>query len=237
MKRSEGCLVVRIGLGFAQFSPMRLSFGPWTLDSDRRQLLRDGGQVPLSPKAFELLKLLAEHHDRAFSKAELHQHLWPETFVSDGSLTILIAEIRDVLGDEAQRPRFVRTVQRFGYGFCAEVVKVHAASPRIAHGKNGWIVWGDHSMPLVEGETILGRAPDAGIRFDIPGVSRRHARITVAGEQLTLEDLGSRNGTCLRGEKITGPVRLADGDEIRLGPVPIVFRLVSPESSTWPSEQ
>ena len=92
---------------------MPLVFGPWTLDAERRQLLREGVDVRLSPKAFDLLTLLATH-DKAFSKGELHEHLWPNTFVSDGSLTILIAEIREVLGDDAQRPQYIRTVQRFG---------------------------------------------------------------------------------------------------------------------------
>ena len=214
-----------------------MSFGPWTLDPARRQLLRGGIEVPLSPKAFDLLSVLAEHHDRAFSKADLHRHLWPNSFVSDGSLTILVAEIRQTLGDDAQRPIYVRTVQRFGYAFCAEVARARAGAPPNAAGRNGWLVWGDNSIPLVEGDTILGRAPDAGIRFDVPGVSRRHARVSVAGEQVTLEDLGSRNGTCVRGEKITGMAHLTDGDDIRLGPIAILFRLVSPDSSTAPMQE
>jgi DNA-binding winged helix-turn-helix (wHTH) protein len=210
---------------------MRLTFEPWTLDTGRRLLLRDGKPAPISPKAFDLLTLLAEHHERAFSKAELHQQLWPHTFVSDGSLTILIAEIRQVLGDAAQRPRFVRTVQRFGYGFCAPV-RVDSADMRKTDRRAGWVVWGDKSLPLASGPTILGRAEEADIRFDLPGVSRRHARIDVEGETVTLEDLGSRNGTHLRGERISARTPLTDGDEIRLGPVTLTFRLVSPESST-----
>jgi hypothetical protein len=188
--------------------------------------------VRLSPKAFDLLTLLATNDDRAFSKGELHEQLWPNTFVSDGSLTILIAEIREVLGDDAQRPQYVRTVQRFGYAFCAKVSTPRASSPDRLSGKHGWLVWGERCVPLDAPETILGRAPGAGIRFDLPGVSRHHARITVAGEQVTLEDLDSRNGTYRGNEKISGPVQLSDGDEIRLGPVRITFRLVSPESST-----
>jgi DNA-binding winged helix-turn-helix (wHTH) protein len=212
---------------------MQLSFGPWTLDAERRQLLRDGADVRLSPKAFDLLTLLAGHA-RAFSKGELHEHLWPNTFVSDGSLTILIAEIRDVLGDDAQRPQYVRTVQRFGYAFCATVTAQRSPSPGRSTAKHGWLVWGERCAALVEPQTILGRASDAAIRFDLPGVSRHHARISVVGEQVTLEDLASRNGTYRGAEKISGPVTLSDGDEIRLGPVRIRFRLVSPESSTSP---
>ena len=211
---------------------MRLSFGPWTLDAGRRVLFRDREPVALSPKAFDLLKLLAEHHERAFSKAELHQLLWPNTFVSDGSLTILVAEIREVLGDEAERPRFVRTVRRFGYGFCAPV-RTDAASVSDV-GRSGWLVWGDKSIALRAGETILGRAADAHVRFDVPGVSRRHACIVIEADNVTVEDLSSQNGTYLRGERIARRVTLTDGDEIRFGPVSVVFRLVSPDNSTVP---
>jgi DNA-binding winged helix-turn-helix (wHTH) protein len=212
---------------------MRLSFGSWTLDADRRVLVRDGEPVSLTPKAFDLLKLLAEHHERAFSKAELHQLLWPNTFVSDGSLTILIAEIREVLADDAGRPRFVRTVRRFGYGFCASV-RTDSTEAVSTLGRSGWLVWGDKSIALRAGETILGRALDAHIRFDVPGVSRRHARIVVDAGNVTVEDLRSQNGTYLRNERIARCVALTDGDEIRFGPVLVVFRLISPDSSTVP---
>jgi pSer/pThr/pTyr-binding forkhead associated (FHA) protein len=89
-------------------------------------------------------------------------------------------------------------------------------------------------MAVAEGETILGRALDATIRFDVPGVSRRHARISVDGPNVVVEDLGSQNGTYVRGEKISGRAPLADGDELRLGPVSVLIRLVSPDSSTLP---
>ena len=193
---------------------MRFSFGPWTLDANRRLLLHGGDPVSLSPKAFDLLRLLVEHHERAFSKAELHQLLWPDSFVSDGSLTILVAEIRQVLQDPADRPQFIRTVRRFGYGFCASVIRadapLSAAVPR-----NAWVIWGNRSIGVAEGDTILGRALDATIRFDVPGVSRRHARISVEGASVTIEDLGSQNGTYVRGEKISRRAALADGDELR----------------------
>ncbi len=212
---------------------MRFSFGAWTLDSDRRLLLHDGEPVAISPKAFDLLRVLAEHHERAFAKAELHKILWPKTFVSDGSLTILVAEIRQVLQDDPDRPQFVRTVRRFGYGFCAPVVRTDP-SPASVAPRQAWVIWGNRSIAVGEGETILGRALDAAIRFDVPGVSRRHARISVAGVTVTIEDLGSQNGTYVRGEKISRPAALADGDELRLGPVSLLIRLVSPDSSTLP---
>ena len=212
---------------------MRLTFGSWAVDTDRRLLTHDGAPASLSPKAFDLLVALAQHHEKAFSKAELHQILWPDTFVSDGSLTILVAEIRDVLHDDAEQPRFIRTVRRFGYGFCAPVTR-QDSPPSSRPGGAGWVIWGQRSIAIERTESVLGRSLDADIRFDVPGVSRRHARIVVDGDHVALEDLGSQNGTYLRGERITGRAILADGDEVRLGPVSIVFRHVSPDSSTLP---
>jgi DNA-binding winged helix-turn-helix (wHTH) protein len=213
---------------------MRLKFGAWELDTDRRLLTNGGAPTSLSPKAFDLLVVLAQHHEKAFSKADLHRTLWPDTFVSDGSLTILIAEIRGVLNDDAEQPQFIRTVRRFGYGFCAPVTRQDGSPFTALSGGGGWVIWGNRSIAIGPTESVLGRALDADIRFDVPGVSRRHARIVVDGDRVALEDLGSQNGTYLRGERITGRATLADGDEVRLGPVSIVFRQVSPDGSTLP---
>jgi DNA-binding winged helix-turn-helix (wHTH) protein len=213
---------------------MRLTFGSWEIDTDRRLLAHDGAPAALSPKAFDLLVVLAQHHERALSKAELHQILWPDTFVSDGSLTILVAEIRDVLNDDAEQPQFIRTVRRFGYAFCARVTRHETPSSQSPSGGGGWVIWGTRSIAIGRTESVLGRSLDADIRFDVPGVSRRHARIVVDGDHVAVEDLGSQNGTYLRGQRITGRATLADGDEVRLGPVSIVFRQVSPDGSTQP---
>jgi DNA-binding winged helix-turn-helix (wHTH) protein len=213
---------------------MRLRFGSWLVDTDRRLLTHDDAPVSLSPKAFDLLVVLARHDEKAFSKAELHEILWPDTFVSDGSLTILVAEIRDVLKDDAEQPQFIRTVRRFGYGFCAPVTIQNASPLPSRSAGGGWVIWGNRSIAVGPTESVLGRSLDADIRFDVPGVSRRHARIVVDGEHVAVEDLGSQNGTYLRGERITGRATLADGDEVRLGPVTIVFRQVSADGSTLP---
>jgi pSer/pThr/pTyr-binding forkhead associated (FHA) protein len=68
--------------------------------------------------------------------------------------------------------------------------------------------------------------------IDSPWVSRRHARIVVAGQAASLEDLGSKNGTFLRGKRISEPEPLRHGDEICLGRVPMVFRVFPVARST-----
>src|ERR1700674_313137 len=101
-------------------------FGPFTFDSRPRRLLRDGREVHVSPKAFDLLLLLVDNRSRAMSKADLLKHLWPSTFVLETNLAGLIAEVRRALGDAADEPRFVRTMHRFGYCFIGSVHEGHA---------------------------------------------------------------------------------------------------------------
>ena len=108
---------------------MRVYFGPYVLDRGSRQLLREDDIVHLSPKAFDLLHFLIDHRPRVLSKHELHDRLWPSTFVSDASLASLVAEIREALGDSARRPRYVRTAHRVGYAFCGEAACVPEPEP------------------------------------------------------------------------------------------------------------
>jgi DNA-binding winged helix-turn-helix (wHTH) protein len=95
-------------------------FGDFILDEERRQLLRAGMPLALEPKAYELLSLLVARQPRALSKNQIHQVLWAGAFGSESALAGLIADLRSVLGDDARRPRFIRTVHGFGYAFCGE---------------------------------------------------------------------------------------------------------------------
>ena len=89
------------------------------------------------------------------------------------------------------------------------------------------LIVGRREVALVPGENLLGREAGAVAWLDSASVSRRHARIVIAGETATLEDLGSRNGTRLRDREVEGPVPLADGDEIELGSVRMTFRVLN----------
>lgn len=98
---------------------MRYRFSGYILDPNTRQLLSNGAEIHLSPKAFELLTLLLANATRALSKAELQQRLWPATFVEETNLATLAAEIRRALHDSAKNPSFVRTVYAFGTALSA----------------------------------------------------------------------------------------------------------------------
>ena len=139
---------------------MTTGFGEYTLDEARRELLRGGAAVHLTPKAYELLRLLLERRPAAVSKAEIHDRIWPGTFVSDVNLATLVFEIRTAIGDDTQAPRYIRTVRGFGYAFCEDVAAQPgaAASPRAVHGR---LIWGAREIALYEGENVLGRTPEA----------------------------------------------------------------------------
>ena len=224
--------------GFSIGTVVKLRFGELTFDADTRQLVGADGEVHLSPKAFELLKILVEHRPRALSKNELHELLWPATFVTEANLASLVAEIRDSLGDDARHPRFVRTAHRFGYAFCAEAAVVpESASPSEA-ASFCWLLKDGRRLPLRIGENILGRDDDV-IQIDSPTVSRRHARIVITAVDALLEDLGSKNGTFTQGAPVSTPVRLADGDELRIGSVVLRFRMTLPKgaTATWSGDE
>jgi DNA-binding winged helix-turn-helix (wHTH) protein len=209
---------------------MPIVFGDFVFDRGSRRLLRLGHEVHLGPKAFDLLDLLLSRQPEALSKAQVRDELWPRTFVSDSNLTSLVTELRGALGDDARRPRFVRTVYGFGYAFCGAARQTpdeagnEAGRPRI--------VCQGREVALRDGENLLGRADEAVVRVDSPTVSRRHARILVSDGRATLEDLGSRNGTFLHDLRIRGASDLADGDAIRIGRVRMVFKQLLPGDST-----
>lgn len=211
---------------------MRVRFGEFILDSESHQLLRGHEPIHLGPKAFELLKVLVENRTRAMSKTELHERLWPATFVVENNLAVLVGEIRAAIGDAAHQPHFVRTIHGFGYAFASGAVELSDPAPSSDCGVIHWIVWASRDFRLAGGENILGRDPGAVVRLNSPSVSRRHARIVVLAETATLEDLESKNGTYLRGEKITTPVALAHGDEIRVGSFVLTYRQFLPDAST-----
>jgi Tol biopolymer transport system component/DNA-binding winged helix-turn-helix (wHTH) protein len=109
---------------------MSLWFGDFELDPERRLLLRAGEPVPLEPKAYELLSLLVQRRPRALSRAQIRDAVWPHTHVSESTLAVVVTGIRQALGDDARRPRFIRTVHGFGYAFSAEALSV-AGRPEV----------------------------------------------------------------------------------------------------------
>jgi DNA-binding winged helix-turn-helix (wHTH) protein len=196
-------------------------FGSFEFDSVTRRLQRDGVEIHLPPKPFELLALLIEAAPRVVTKKESHARLWPNGVVTDATLVALVKELRRALGDRDRRSPLIRTVHRVGYAFEAPIVR---EASRPAPAVTRWLVAEHGRLPLVEGENIVGRDPQSTVRLDHPTVSRRHARIVVAGASVQIDDLGSKNRTRIDGIPLSGTAPLRDGQRVAFGTVLLVYR-------------
>jgi DNA-binding winged helix-turn-helix (wHTH) protein/Tol biopolymer transport system component len=109
-------------------SRCQYSFADFTLDLEAGFLRRGVEEVTLSPKAFEVLAYLVEHHGRLVTKTALIEGVWPDTAITDNSLAQRLLEIRRALDDDSQR--LIRTVARRGYVFTAAVTTPVVQFPR-----------------------------------------------------------------------------------------------------------
>ena len=185
---------------------MPLRFGVFTFDTNARELRRDGVAVPLSPKAFRLLELLVEARPNPITRQALYEALWPDVVVEPGNLHTLVSELRAATAHDA-----IRTVHRVGYAFVATGTFEDSTSYSI--------LLGGEEIPLRSGESVIGRDPHDAICIPVPEVSRHHARLTVSGGRVTLEDLGSKNGTFIGTTRVTSATEVKAGDEILVGTI------------------
>src|SRR5215204_5799200 len=96
-------------------------FGPFRVDALRRVLLREGDQVRLPAKAFEILLVLLEEKGRVVEKEELMRRVWPDAVVEENNLTVNVSALRKSLGEVPQEHRYLVTVPGRGYQFVAGV--------------------------------------------------------------------------------------------------------------------
>jgi DNA-binding winged helix-turn-helix (wHTH) protein len=211
---------------------MQVRFEDCLFDPETHEVLRSGRPVPLSPKAFHLLEILIRERPKAIDHRKLHGELWPGIFVTDANLPNLVAELRSALGDDARSPHLIRTVRGFGYAFSASARAVPAAGAAPSEGPVYRLIWGNREIALVPGENGIGRAADSTLWIDDSAVSRHHARIVIDDSSAVIEDLGSKNGTFVRGKRISGKRRLADEDPIQIGPANLIFRIFRQTGST-----
>lgn len=99
----------------------RYAFGPFVLDPTRRLLLRHGTEVTLTPKAFDLLRVLVESRGEVVSKEQLLEAIWPDTVVEESNLSFQVSTLRKVLGEKRAGSRYVGTIPGRGYQFVAPV--------------------------------------------------------------------------------------------------------------------
>jgi DNA-binding winged helix-turn-helix (wHTH) protein len=217
---------------------MAYRFGPFLYDPLGRRLLRNGAEIKLAHKSRELLLLFLENPGRLLTRENITDRIWSDVAVTDDALRFQVSELRKAFGEDGES--FIRTIPREGYRWEAPVRKetLHQFEWGYQERKDSdrevryRLILGLREIELVEGENVVGRDHDAALWIDHTAVSRRHARIVISDGITTLEDLGSKNGTYLKGERISGVSPLADGDEIRIGPVAMTFRVMSRVGTT-----
>ena len=154
---------------------MKFEFDDVVVDAGSRQVLRAGAPVHVSPKAFDFLVALIRERPRVLSKEDLHVRLWPNTFVSDTSLAMLVAEVRAALGESAREPRAVRTVHRHGYAFQADAREVRQTPGGAAAGRREMGFWLD-AGPRQKSRSFQARTSSAAIRPRVSGWIRQACR-------------------------------------------------------------
>jgi DNA-binding winged helix-turn-helix (wHTH) protein len=205
-------------------------FGPYRLDPEGVALWREREIVSVRPKCFALLLYLIQHHGKLITKETLLADVWKDVVVSESALSRTVAELRDILQDNAEAPQFIETAQRRGYKFIGKVVEigkeVFAPRSRVS------LVYRGIEFPLDDGSHLIGRGRDVAIVLHGAAISRHHARISVQGKTILLQDLESQNGTFVNGNRVTGPQSLRAGDRIEIGGEMLVVS--SPTAETIP---
>ncbi|MBY0492855.1 MAG: FHA domain-containing protein [Cyanobacteria bacterium] len=205
---------------------MKYSFADCTLDTESRELSRHGAEVHLSPKAYDLLRFLIEQRPRAVPKQELMNELWQDTFVVEANLHVLIGELRAALGEKSSPARSIKTHHGIGYSFAANVREQRSRSPLGRRARARTVLTaGAKRIPLGVGTHLVGRDRECEVFLNDVSVSREHARIVVTSRSVTVEDLGSKNGTQVNGTRIAKPTAIESGDQITFGSVQMSIEL------------
>src|SRR5688572_4172297 len=98
-------------------------FGPFRLDVSEHMLVRDGHPVPLTPKIFEVLRVLVQNGGHLVEKETLLKEVWPDSFVEEGALNRSVSVLRKILGASPEAQKYIETVPKRGYRFIAPVTE------------------------------------------------------------------------------------------------------------------
>jgi len=200
------------------------------VDLGTRVVRRRGIDIQLPPRAFDLLVILVRNRPNAVAHTDLQAALWPNLHVSPTSLPGLVAQLRKALGDSPTDARLIRTLHRVGYAFTGDAVIADPAPPTATPACR--LIWRGKPLELLAGESIIGRDHGCGVCIDADSVSRHHAKLIVSGRDTVIEDLGSKNGTWVSGERIHGAVPLTDGSSVRFGTETVRFEVLGVNRTT-----
>ena len=133
----------------------------------------------------ELLSVFAARPREVLAKRELLDLVWPDVTVGDASLAVVVRELREALGDQADAPSYIETIARRGYRLIASVMRVDPNRPSLSTtGSRFWLIGHEAQFALVQGANVIGRAADAEVRIPSAKVSRQHVRILSETEEI-----------------------------------------------------
>lgn len=194
----------------------RYRFSRYILSPARRVLVRDGRELPLIPRCFDLLVLLIERRNEVVSRHEILDAVWSDVIVTDGALSQAVRILRRTLGDDSRAPKFIRTVHRHGYRFvCEDVVEEPDEGPpepvRAGMAEPDANATVDQAL-----ETLLGAVSEDSEEADL---RRRQAAETLhqLGTAEALDRLNRRKGHALA----RAYLRETRWDVTGAGPVPL----------------
>jgi DNA-binding winged helix-turn-helix (wHTH) protein/TolB-like protein/Tfp pilus assembly protein PilF len=153
-------------------------FGPFRLEPEERQLLRQGVAVPLTPKAFDMLLVLVGHSGHLMDKEELMKCVWPGSFVEEANLSHHIHKLREVLGEAEDGEKYIQTVPRRGYRFVAHVTEMHDEGVDLVLQEHS------HERVVVE-ESEDDHTIEAGPFAEAPGRAALPEQVTTRKQQLS----------------------------------------------------
>lgn len=207
--------------------------GSWRVEPAACELRADDRVIHLRPKVMDLLAALAARPNKVCSKAQLLDAVWPDVVVTEASLSVAIAELREAIGDDSSHPTFIETIPRRGYRLIAPVLDGPRPAPAPTSSSSYALIGRSVKVPLGHGRMVIGRDPECDVRLDSHNVSRFHAAVEVVGERVLVEDLGSKNGTFVDDRRIAGVTEIRPGDRVRFGRHAAALQLASDDSATW----
>ena len=191
---------------------MRYALGNCTLDTASRRLTTGEQDVHLSPKAFDVLRLLVDARPRVVTRPEIMQALWPDANVVDANLPVLVGELRAALGDRSSASSIVRTHHTVGYSFIADVRETHsAADPRRPVDGHVYLLHSGGTQNCARRRAELDRQGSILRRGNLkdPSVSKYMPAITIDQRGAQITDLQSKNGNHRpRTAPVTNPTHL-----------------------------
>jgi DNA-binding winged helix-turn-helix (wHTH) protein/tetratricopeptide (TPR) repeat protein len=189
--------------------PPAYRFGHFVIDRASYRLTRDGEPLELSPKALDLLFLFADRPGTLVTKDDMLAALWPGLAVTDNALTQVVSDVRQALGDDPLKPRFVQTVPRRGYRFVADVAPI-PSNPASASPPAG------RTIAVAD---FVNVAKDAGVAWLSAGIAETVTNALRAMRELSVIDrellARARPGDGRADVLVTGSFQRF-GDELRI---------------------